>query len=831
MPRFLLPLVFVSLLPSLSAGDEVWRPALAGPDRLKPLPTHYIVQAEHVLRPEEQAQLAAEGVEVQHFLPGNRYVVRTTNRDSLDADPRLQSVATIAPSKKLHPTAYADVARGRAFARLRLLFHDDVSFEDAQRAIETVGGFVERPLAVDFDVPHGLQARIPSTSLSRLAADDRIFAIYGGPLRPATDNAQAAALSHVTELYSAPYNLSGNGVAVSLFELAAADTTHPEFGGRLTAHFTGGTSDDAVHATHVSGTIIASGIDPMAKGMAPAATLHEFSATTDTAVWMSDKQNTLPSLGVVADNNSWGFQLGWQEGVSGAPSQTAWYGAIEYFGGYDGFYSAPYDKIARNGPVIFVHSAGNDASNGYPSLPPWSPHGHVNDNGDLIKNEIFCYSQNGSGTDCPLPTCTAGVSHCEITKHPTYGPFRTMGVLASTKNAIAVGAVDVNGQIAFFSSRGPTRDGRVKPDIVAKGVSQYSTVPNNLYRRLQGTSMSSPVITGISAMLTEQWRKTFGQSPTPEMLKTVLIAGADDLGNPGPDWTYGFGLADAKASVDLILADNNTGRRIRTASASQGQQIETSLTLSSPQNVRVVLGWADPEVLLVADPVTDELAGKTLVNDLDLKVIDPSGNTILPYVLDPNDPCITSDGTIACKPATRGVNTVDNTEEVEIANAAAGTYRVMVNGTSIASGSSQPYVLIANALLGTVTVCTDSYGPNGTPDTAFGNLPTGTSLNTRFCAQSDVDYFKFAVTDVGTVSVTVTATDTPVKVTLLANGVAVGTKTIAAGGSDSISVAVTSSTAYLVRLEPAGTIGANAGYTLTVRYPFTVPLRRRTSHH
>ena len=426
--------------PSLSAGDDVFRPAIAGPDRLKPVPTHYIVQAEHVLRPEEQAELAAEGVEVQHVLPGDRYVVRTANRDSLDADPRVQSVATLSPSKKLHPTAYKDAARGYAFTRLRLVFHDDVSFEDAQSAIESVGGFVERPLAVDFDVPHGLQVRIPSTSLSRLAADDRVFAIYGGPLHPATDNAVAAQLSHVTPLFSAPYNLSGNGVVLSLFELAVAQTTHPEFGSRLTAHFTGGTSADAQHATHVSGTIIAAGIDPNAKGMAPAATLNEYSATTDTAVWMNDKQNTLPSLGVIADNNSWGFQLGWQEGVDGATNGVAWFGAEEYFGGYDGFYSAPYDKIAKNGPVLFVHSAGNDATTGRPSLSvPWSQHAHVDNSGNVVKNETFCYSQDGSGTDCPATICTPGKStvtqeqHCETTKHPTYGPFGTMGVLASAK--------------------------------------------------------------------------------------------------------------------------------------------------------------------------------------------------------------------------------------------------------------------------------------------------------------------------------------------------------------------------------------------------------------
>src|SRR4029077_4333826 len=152
MPQFLIPLVFVSLLPSLSA---------AGPERLKPVPTHFVMHTEHVLRPEEQAQLTAEGVEIQHVLPGNRYVVRTANRESLDAELLVQSIEELAPSRKLHPTAYADIARGRTFTRLRLVFHDDVSFEDAQRAIEGVGGFVERPLAVDFDVPHGLQVRIP----------------------------------------------------------------------------------------------------------------------------------------------------------------------------------------------------------------------------------------------------------------------------------------------------------------------------------------------------------------------------------------------------------------------------------------------------------------------------------------------------------------------------------------------------------------------------------------------------------------------------------------------------------------------------------------------
>jgi len=310
------------------------------------------------------------------------------------------------------------------------------------------------------------------------------------------------------------------------------------------------------------------------------------------------------------------------------------------------------------------------------------------------------------------------------------------------------------------------------------------------------------------------------------MMKTLLIAGADDLGNPGPDWTFGFGLADAKASVDLILADNNTGARIRTGSVSQGQQTETPFTLSSTQNVRVVLGWADPETLLSPD----ELAGKTLVNDLDVKVIDPNGNTILPYVLNPNDPCVTSQFA-DCQPATRGVNTVDNTEEVEIANAGPGTYRVEVNGTTIANGASQQYVLIANAPLGSAAVCTDSYEPNDTAATAFGNLPSGATINARFCTQSDVDYFKFSPSAFGTVTIIVTATDTPVTVTETLNAQTLNPTTIPAGTSGSFQAAGSPGTTVMVRLEPGGTIGPNASYTLTVTYPVAATPRRRTAHH
>src|SRR3954464_10588184 len=120
--------------------------------------------------------------------------------------------------------------------------------------------------------------------------------------------------------------------------------------------------------------------------------------------------------------------------------------------------------------------------------------------------------------------------------------------------------------------------------------------------------MSTPVITGIDGLLTEQYRKTFAKTPNAPLLKIFSIAGADDLGNAGPDYTFGFGLVDAKASADLIIADANQGNRIRGGTLSSKQTLDFPLTVPGGlSSLRVVVGWADPEVFGLGD---NDLAGK-----------------------------------------------------------------------------------------------------------------------------------------------------------------------------------------------------------------------------
>jgi hypothetical protein len=561
--------------------------------------------------------------------------------------------------------------------------------------------------------------------------------------------------------------------------------------------------------------------------MASAATLHAFDALDDDFnVTLARKLTGPSSVGSVADNNSWDFGLSWQG--------TEWYGNEDAYGAYSGLESEPYDKVMNTpGVPLIVHAAGNDAEQGNPNLrAPWFPHLHIEDRDPVtgVSLHTFCYSQNGSGTDCTAPPCSIGPTYCEKTRHPTHGATTTIGLLASTKNSLTVGALNPDGiTIAEFSSLGPTTDGRVKPEVVAKGVNQFSTLPNNSYGNRQGTSMATPVVTGISALVTQQYRKTFSKTPSAPILKTLLIAGADDLGNAGPDFTFGFGLVDAKASVDLILADAGTGSRIRTGTIGNGQDIDIPMTLPATPNFRVVLGWFDPEVLLIPSAdVPDPLADKTLINDLDLRVIDPNGATVSPYVLSLSNPSAV---------ATRAANHTDTTEEIEIVNAIPGTYHVIVHGAiGDTRSSSQDYVVVMNA--GTaIAPCTDNYEPNDTQATAFGNLMNGQGIAAKICSPVDVDYFTFTSNALSTVSVNVHATDTPLKVTLSSSATVTLTQVVPADSTVELFTSIntlvtpTPSVQFFVRVEANSTVGATGAYTLAPFFGYNSTPRKRSAKH
>lgn len=771
----------------------------------------------------DRAGLSARGISVRHAMPGGRYLVRAQEDADL-SDGRIRSIRPLTAQLKIDASAMKEAGRGATWAKLNAIFHRDVPFAEARDALLRSGALIERPLATGYSPSRRIEIRLSPASLEGLASDERVLAITGRrDFELEEHNLVSAGLSHVSEVHEPPYGLSGQGVVVSVSELSRADTAHPEFGGRLSLNPVPLESDFAGHPTHVAGTIGAAGVRPEAKGMAPEVNILQVCARCgfDNGVWLDLKESELQKAGVVADNNSWGFILGWRTFEDEYPLFLF---RDQYYGAYDLVLAAPLDEISIERGILFVHSAGNDGD------PPvsvgfgaqWFPHRHIGEDGDAIEQN-YCYSIDGTGNDCPVGFCsgtdplTGQPAGCEVVRHhsdPPY-PFDTMNVTASAKNVIAVGAVTGDGEIASFSSQGPAKDGRVKPDLVARGVGVISSTPSNQYATFSGTSMAAPVVTGIAALLTEQWKRTFRSSPKPEHIKALLLFGAEDLGNPGPDYTYGFGLVDARRSAEALLLDAGEGRRVRTLSLETGAAEELLFSLSQPQDVRLLLNWPDPPIPFL--PSLSDIAAKALVNDLDLSVIDPAGSVIRPWVLDRSNH--TAD-------ATRGINTVDNVEMLEIANAGVGTYRVRVAGTAVAEGP-QTVVLVSSADL----ACLDDTESNDSPGQAWGNLIDGQKVYAAICTEGDVDYFKFVATKAGPVSVTIIAGDTPLRATLSGTGISL-VREVAANATEVLEASAgVVPASILLRIEATGSIGASSRYSVTPSFGEISHPRRRSVRH
>lgn len=237
------------------------------------------------------------------------------------------------------------------------------------------------------------------------------------------------------------------------------------------------------------------------------------------------------------------------------------------------------------------------------------------------------------------------------------------GAVKQSKNVIASGAVNAYDQRMNFSSKGPAYDGRIKPDICAVGPG--------------GTSHASPGIAGVMTQLYQAYKfHNAGQEPDAGLIKGILQNTGEDLGNPGPDFQYGYGRINARRAYNTIA-----GGRHLTANVSNG--ITNTHTLNIPagtQELRCLVYWTDYEA--------SAGAAAALVNDLDFRLTDPNNTVFLPWVLD-----TAANANSLNLPAVRGRDSLNNMEQVTITNPSPGTYTVSVEGHLVPTGPQKYYVI------------------------------------------------------------------------------------------------------------------------------------------
>lgn len=238
------------------------------------------------------------------------------------------------------------------------------------------------------------------------------------------------------------------------------------------------------------------------------------------------------------------------------------------------------------------------------------------------------------------------------------------------KNVIAVGSTTSEGEIANSSSRGPAFDGRIKPDLTAHGQNHTSTSSNNTYRTTSGTSFSAPLVSGVMAMLHQAYQENNNQEiADAALLKTLMLNTANDLGNKGPDFIFGWGSVNAYRAA-LAIEE----KKYELAQISTGATNDHQITIpAGTKETRIMIYWKDP--------ASQAGVSQALINDLDSKLIAPDGTDYFPYVLN-SDP----DPSLLRRPATTGIDGLNNMEQIAIVDPAAGSYQLEVTGSIIPFG-------------------------------------------------------------------------------------------------------------------------------------------------
>src|SRR5438876_227142 len=350
--------------------------------------------------------------------------------------------------------------------------------------------------------------------------------------------------------------------------------------------------------------------------------------------------------------------------------------------------------------------------------------------------------------------------------------LHTMNPFAEAKNVIAAGAT-FNGpgleDVADFSSRGPSADGRIKPDVMAPGVSVWSAQgadpfgDGTSYFQLSGTSMATPTTAGAATLVRQYfmdgWYPTGspqpanGFTPSAALLKSMIINSGREMTGTGayafgetryPNFDQGFGrvtLDDA-----MFFAGDARGLSIddHRSGINTGDTVTYALAIGDPsQSVEVTLVWTD-------FPGT---AGCSvcLVNDLDLTITAPDGTVYRGNQYTGSNP-----GESTPNPA--GRDATNNVESVLVLTGVqVGLWTISVSGFDVPQGP-QSFALVMSGGIstnrGVIGMDRSVYQSNAT----VGIKVIDTGLNVDPGAPDTVDINMTSTTETTPEVVTVTET-------------------------------------------------------------------------
>ena len=666
---------------------------------------YYIIQFTGPVQESWKEELKAKGVKFFGYLPENSFMVKMTgaSAEQVKGAPNVRWVGVYQPAYKISKKVMARISAG-PLSTLGVKNYDVKVFDGEdltpiKDGIESMGGMVE--VVADNEGLNGklLRVEVVETKVEDISRMTEVEWVeeYVPPTIQ-NDVAVGPSLMNVTPVWTDATNpLTGTGQVVAVMDTGLdtgnTATIHPAFAGtagngqaKVKQAFgyarPGDWTDPNGHGTHTSGSVTGKPVSGYSvKGMAYNAQLVF--------------QSVLPPDGtpglLIPDLNSTGFADAYNAGAR--VHSDSWGSAVS--GDYTTTCVSADTYIWNHKDFVAVFSAGNEGTDG-------------DSNGLVDLGSI-----GSPGTAKNVVTVGASENY-RPTITPTFGgwwpsDFPVAPIFGDTM------ANNPNGMVAF-SSRGPCKDGRRKPDVVAPGswvLSTKSTLaPDSAYwgkpsaagypasydtyfRFDGGTSMACPLTAGTCALIRQFYTDVKGVgAPSAALIKATLISGARDM-TPGqygagatqdvsgwPDNSQGWGRVNLD---DSVFPNTPSGVAYVDASpgVSTGAAANHTFTVNNTTvPVRVTLAWSDYP--------GSTSATTQLVNDLDLKVTAPDGtiyhgNLFTGGYSNPNPAEIpdTYDG-------------LENVEVVQIPASAltSGTLAVNVKGYNVPQGGSQPYAVV-----------------------------------------------------------------------------------------------------------------------------------------